>query len=467
MSHSRKRPQKAEGPVKTDAQPRGPTRRTRLGRSLDRTVAILGEIESGQTAERAVKRIFAQARDLGPHERRTIKETVYGILRTRRALLDRLARAAEGGRVRFEHLEPPMIQRLLVLAYLAEGGTPATELEAFDRYAYRRLPGVWTRLLGGKLKKVRRSPEETLGVETSLPDWAVSRLCRHLGFDQAKRIGEALCGRAPVTLRVNRLRASREEAQTRMATEHGVDAQTTPLSPDGLTLAPGTHLVEWPMFKEGWIELQDEASQLAALATGAKPGEEVLDGCGGAGGKALTIAAMTGDQARIVSLDVDGKKGSRLRSRMKRAGVQHFRVLTGDLLALPPHARGAFDCVLLDAPCSGSGVWRRHPEGRWRMGDDDIDRFSEAQSRLLTGAATALKPGGRLIYVTCSVFWEENEQVIERFLEQSPLKPLPLRFAWDPKICETLDATYQARIGPQGESGPDGFYVATMTAPPA
>ena len=293
-------------------------------------------------------------------------------------------------------------------------------------------------------------PEAERGVA---PAWLVERLALTVPAAEMP----ALLERAPLDLRVNRLKAKRDSALARFA-----DAEATPFAPDGLRLAEGIQIEQTSAWSEGLIEIQDEGSQLAALATGAQTGMTVIDLCAGAGGKSLALGAMMGNAGRIIACDVDRARLSRLAPRAERAGVGivENRLLNPDReMEALGDLRGRADIVLVDAPCSGTGTWRRNPEARWRLTPERLTRLTGLQARLLDLAAGLVRPGGALIYVVCSLLAEEGLTQIDRFLTK--YKDWS---AHDPDLPVGQDAGHGILLTP-AQSGTDGFFVARLAAP--
>lgn len=453
-----------------DAQPRTGPRR--LGRVLDRILDAYARVDTGTPADKALHQVFSRARDLGSSERAEVGDVLFGVIRERRRLEDHLRRAAKAERRDFETLDKPIQHRMLVLAWLAEQGSSLADLEATDRFAARRLPKVFERIVKGRLPPAKkRSAIEALAIELSLPTWLAQRLVDAFGEARTRELGQALSVRAPVTLRVDTERLSRDEALARIRAEHEPDAEPTRLSPLGVNLPRAVDLKSWPLFKEGLVDLQDEGSQLIALA--ARPaspdGARMLDACAGAGGKTLALAALTGGRARLDAIEPDRHKLGELRRRAARVDAKVNTHPIG-LEALPDDLHERFDVVLVDAPCTGTGTLRRAPDLAGRLTEADLERDLNRQRVLLTSAFEALKPGGRLVYATCSILEEENEAVVQAALRNEPrLSPLPLAEVWGVELADKLAATHEARIGPglggppRPGQGPDGFYVATMT----
>ena len=508
--------------AKPDAHPHG-ARHARLGRIHDRILDAYGRVTAGAPADRSLQQVIKKARDLGSRERAEVGDVVYGLLRTQRRIDDRIERAARAEKRRLDTLDAPMMNRVRVLAYLAEQGVEPETLAATDPAGFKRLPGVIARIAQGRLPKSKKKGVEALAVDLCFQTWMTQRLVDAFGEERTRAIGAGLDGRGPVTLRLSAA-VERDEIAERIRNEQGVGVAATKLAPRGLVLPHPVDLPSWPLFKEGAIDLQDEGSQLVALACGVRAGESVLDACAGAGGKTLALA-NSAPTAKIVAMDPDAGKLEELKRRLAAGGSTRraneatesqgrpgsagpepaasdaltaggprrsasdadrreslenpkqavseanrtgrhdaVSVVKGDLTQLPSALHGAFDVVLVDAPCTASGTMRRHPDLRWRLKSADVDREASRQRRLLAGALLAVKPGGRLIYATCSVFAEENEAIAAYLVAQeSRLAPLPLATLWGARLSEQLAATHEARIGPgPSRDGPDGFYVAAF-----
>jgi 16S rRNA (cytosine967-C5)-methyltransferase len=266
-----------------------------------------------------------------------------------------------------------------------------------------------------------------------------------------------LLDRAPLDLRTNRLKGTRDEALAALP-----DAVPTRLSPLGLRLPEGFRAEETEAWSSGLVEVQDEGSQLLALACEAPPGGTVVDLCAGAGGKTLALAAEMGNGGRIVATDTDRGRLSRLRPRLERAGVT---IVEPRLLdpGKERHAlddlRGAADLVLVDAPCSGSGTWRRNPETRWRLTDERLERLVALQAHLLGIAAELVRPGGFLVYAVCSLLAEEGRGQADAFgLRRSAWVRVPVGIAGGRQAGS-------GRLLSPGQDGTDGFFVARWQAP--
>jgi 16S rRNA (cytosine967-C5)-methyltransferase len=316
------------------------------------------------------------------------------------------------------------------------------------------------------------APAHVLG---DYPEWLDPYFSRAFGDDRAAE-GAALARRAPLDLRVNTLRAERDEVQPRL--EH-LHAEPTLWSPIGLRIRlsaeaknPAIHAE--PAFLKGMVEVQDEASQLAALFAGAKPGEQVADLAAGAGGKTLALAAAMDNRGQLYATDISKRQLVPIHERIARAGVRNVQVRTPrgteDTLA---DLNGRVDLVLIDAPCTGTGAWRRNPDAKWRVRPGALEERLAQQVELLDRAAALVKPGGRIAYVTCSVLGEENGAQVRDFLSRHPeFMVTPPREVAAAVLSEKAESFCAAALtAPEGvlmtprRTDTDGFYVALLQAP--
>ena len=371
---------------------------------LDEVVAAARD--AGAAADTIVQRYFKARRYAGSKDRRAVRELVYAAIRRAGDL--------------------PVTGRAAMVALTDERPEIA---ELFD---------------GSPRGPEPISPEEPRASAGVAPAWLGGRL-DGLGLD----------GRAPLDLRVNRLKAKREDIRIE-------GAEPTPHAPDGLRLPEGVQVEQLAEWADGLIEVQDEGSQLVTLACGARPGMTVIDFCAGAGGKTLGLAAAMENRGRLIASDADRSRLSRLSPRAERAGVSiaETQLLDGgregEALA---DLRDQADLVVVDAPCSGTGTWRRNPEARWRLTQARLDRVVALQSRLLDVAAGLVKPGGTLVHIVCSLLDEEGAGQAASFLARHPgwvARPveLPTGEAHGPGI----------RLTPAAD-GTDGFFVATLVRP--
>jgi 16S rRNA (cytosine967-C5)-methyltransferase len=304
------------------------------------------------------------------------------------------------------------------------------------------------------------------------PEWLDPYLARVFGDDRVAE-ATAMASRAPLDLRVNTLKAAREKLLPRLA---HLGAKPTPWSPLGLRIElgadarnPGIHAEE--DFIKGAIEVQDEGSQLAALLSAAKPGEQVIDLCAGAGGKTLAIAAMMQGKGRLIATDRDKRQLAPIHERLSRAGVHNADIRTPKGEADPlADIKASADLVLIDAPCTGTGTWRRNPDAKWRMRPGALEVRLKDQTEVLDRAAPLVKPGGRIAYITCSVLPEENRDQVRAFITRHPgFAVVPpgqtASVLWD----RAEDFAKAALESPEGwlmtprRTGTDGFFVSVLT----
>jgi len=439
------------------------------GARVQAAIEILDAIAAGgvgrgrSPADSVVNGYVRARRYIGSKDRAAIAGLVYAVLRHRAQLDWWLAFARSGAaRGRFA-----IDSRRRVIAALAiVEGWPAPEFEeSFDgsKFRPRQLDEGERHLAGALTGRSLEHPEQPDGVRYNAPEWVLPSLRARFGADFAREMA-VLSQPAAVDLRVNALKTDRDAARKLLAAA-GVTTKPTELSPWGLRVEGRPNLPALAAFKDGLIEIQDEGSQLAALLVGAKPGMRVCDFCAGAGGKSLAMAAAMENKGHIVACDVSGPRLEGATKRLRRAGVHNVerRHLENERDTWIKRQLGAFDRVLIDAPCSGTGTWRRNPDARWTLTPEDIGELRALQARILGSAARLVKPGGRLVYVTCSLLPEENEGQIEAFVAAAPeFRPLAISSVWK----ETLGTTAPAgdpwlRLSP-ARQGTDGFFVAVL-----
>lgn len=448
-----------------DPQPKHTTG-PRLGRIHDRVLHVLAEVDSGAAADRALANAFRRARDLGARERHQIKEEVYGLLRRRRLAQDALYRSLKVLKKDPKLFDAPIGLRLEILAHLILEGSSIADIKTRDDYASRRVPQLFDRIL----KETQKPKDETIpssieraAISVSLPTWIYQNLVNGLGKNQADTIAKALLERAPFTLRVDEHRISRNEVLSELHAL-GLEAHPTTVAPHGIVVGSRTDLSQIETFQDAKVEVQDEGSQLIAHAAQPQPGERILDACAGAGGKTLALWAAMHAKGQLVAVEPDKKKYDVLRRRLK-SHAPSIELHHTSLDSLPTSMHGTYDRILVDAPCTGTGTLRRHPDLKWRLKPEDLKAETARQIHLLGAAMPLLKPQGVLIYATCSVLREENEAIAEDIVHAAPeLNPLPLERLWGTELSRTLGAeSSMVRIGPgPGPSGPDGFFIAAF-----
>jgi 16S rRNA (cytosine967-C5)-methyltransferase len=391
-------------------------------------------------------------------DRAAISEHIYDVLRHRASLdwwLGRMAPALNcHGRT-----------RLLVALVLIRNWNPEAIKDACDGDRFRPpyLSAEEARLVemlvGARLEH-RDMPADVAG---NYPAWLGPHLEAALGAD-LPREARALNDTAPLDLRVNPLKSNRDKARAALARE-GIDAAPTPLSPLGLRVRERIPLSTLAIFKSGGIEVQDEGSQIASLLVEARPGMRVVDFCAGAGGKTLALAASMENRGHLVACDVSASRLERATQRLRRAGasiVQRQALASHRDKWVKRHASG-FDRVLIDAPCTGTGTWRRNPDAKWRLRPEDLTELTALQADILDSAQRLVKPGGRLIYVTCSLLREEDEMQVAAFLTMHPdFALLSISEVWRDAVgtdCPTSEP--MLRLTP-ARNGTDGFFVAAI-----
>lgn len=319
-------------------------------------------------------------------------------------------------------------------------------------------------------------PEAPLYVRADIPDWLEDSFARGFG-ETAEAEGLAMAGRAPVDLRINTLKAEREKA-TREVTSKIKNAQPHPWVVNALRIpetdprakSPGAENI--PAYGKGWVEVQDIGSQLAALAAGETQGKQVFDYCAGAGGKTLALAALAGNTGQVYAWDYDGRRLRAIWPRLKRAGARNVQVRDGKETETLGDLKEAMDVVFVDAPCTGAGTWRRRPDAKWRLKPTALERRMSEQDEVLSQASTYVKPGGRMVYVTCSILPEENEDRVAAFLDRgAPFEPVSASAAMAQSACllEGAEAELKALEGRFGaiqlspnRTNTDGFYVCVL-----
>ncbi len=282
-------------------------------------------------------------------------------------------------------------------------------------------PGALTATEEASLHPAPSNETQPLNVAGNIPDFAVPLFERV--FDDPLPELEAFCSRAPVDVRVNGLKSDPDRALKALSIQGVVVAPYTAMGlrfPAPAAEQRAASITATPAFQKGWVEVQDEGSQIAALAAGALDGGQVLDYCAGGGGKSLALAAQMANRGQIYAYDQDPHRLAPIFDRLKRAGVRNVQVLSPAEGADLSKLEGKMDLVFVDAPCSGSGTWRRHPDTKWRLTEAQLERRMAEQDEVLAAASAYVKPGGTLLYVTCSLFAEENEDRAAAFLASHP-----------------------------------------------
>ena len=407
------------------------------------TVTLLSElIASAYPADSVVSRYFRQHSKLGHAERGFVAEAVYAVLRRKRSLMARC-------------LDEPSSRRLLAAWLGCVQGMNRRELEG----VLSESEGKW--LANAKAVRLDELPAP---VRLDLPDWLYDALSAQFGADEVEPLAMSLNQPAPLDLRINPLKTTREEVLARFQSD-GIAAEACRYSPLGIRLTAKPSLARYPLFLDGCVEVQDEGSQLLGFLVQPRRGEMVADFCAGAGGKTLLLGALMRSQGRLYAFDVAEKRLAKLKPRLARSGLSNVhpaRIESEHDLKIKRLA-GKLDRVLVDAPCSGLGTLRRNPDLKWRQTPESVAELVVKQASILAAASALVRPGGRLVYATCSLLDEENEAVVSAFMAAHP----------EFKSCSATDILSKQGIDLAADEagrlrllphrhGTDGFFAAVM-----
>jgi len=418
-------------------------------------IEILAEAEEiSRPVDRVISFYFRNNRYIGSKDKKAIAEQVYSTLR-QQGLIDWALQQVE--------LQPTA--RLRVAGQMLLKGQDLSQTFHGERFAPRPLNGT-EKAVEGILEKMEHAPTYA---KLNYPAWAGKLLLK--AFDERLHEAmEALNEQAPTDIRMNLLKGKKDRVAMILA-DDGLEGEVTPLSANGVRLSNPGNLFGMQAFRDGLFEVQDAGSQIIAALCLAQPGMKVTDYCAGAGGKTLALAAAMDNKGMLIAGDIIEPKIGELKKRLRRAGVDNVQTQVW-----PIETRNTWlkrrkqtqDIVLLDVPCSGSGVWRRNPDAKWVLTQERLDELCEIQQSILQQASALVAKGGRLVYATCSVFEEENEAQIERFLsENKGFKIIPVAEVW----AEALKAeTVHGRCpvsGPMMRLAPhttktDGFFLTVL-----
>ncbi len=305
-------------------------------------------------------------------------------------------------------------------------------------------------------------PELSPAEAAELPDWLWTKIDRTFAAEERDALARSWLSPAPLDLRVNALKITRDEARAALA-EADIASEPTPYSPWGLRAEGKPAIRHHPLFLSGAIEVQDEGSQLLGLIVAPKRSEMVVDFCAGAGGKTLLLGAIMRSQGRLYAFDVSAGRLARLKPRLARSGLSNVQpfLLNDERDTKVKRLAGKIDRVLVDAPCSGFGTLRRNPDLKWRQTPEAIDELAAKQTRILKSAASLVKPGGRLVYATCSVLGDENEAIVDGFLASHPQFTQGDASSELKRANVALDTGAMLRLYPHVH-GCDGFFAAIL-----
>jgi 16S rRNA (cytosine967-C5)-methyltransferase len=448
---------------------------------------LLGEVErSSDFADRIIDRAFSSAPDLRPLDRAFITEMVLGTLRWQGRLDSLIHRQL---RSREKKVDPRVLLLLRLGAYQILFMDRVPESAAVDEsvrlakavFKNEKISGFVNALLRSIARQkdqedflsLRDLPAEKIPQALSHPPWMVERWVKEFGLEMARKICWADNQRPPFTIRTNTLKIDRDSLRERLNAS-GIPSLLTSFSPEGLILRESPLLTQEPLFQEGFYFVQDEASQVVPHLLGPMPGERVLDACAAPGGKSTHLAQLMQNQGEVIALDQKGSKVKLIQENCTRLGITIVRAILADAakpLSFPPGP--AFDRVLLDAPCTGLGVLHRNPEAKWRRKPEDIHRLQKLQALLLDNVSSWLKPGGILVYSTCTMTREENDSAVESFLESHPgFKLEDLRDVVPPTFQPLIDGkgflrTFPGMITRDEAYRMDGFFAARIRRNPS
>ncbi|HEY1328671.1 MAG TPA: RsmB/NOP family class I SAM-dependent RNA methyltransferase [Casimicrobiaceae bacterium] len=404
-----------------------------LAAAIERIAPLAGP------ADAALSAFFRAQREMGARDRAFVAEGVFAWLRRKRSL-EALAQTQD-------------VRRLALAVTVREGLASVRELSAWMREA----DAQWL----ASFKARVREPLPP-AVAADVPDWLWARLGEIHGDERRAALTRAWQSPAPFDLRVNPLKAKRDDALAALRGD-GLDASPTPYAPLGIRVRGRPSLAQHPWLADGRLEVQDEGSQIVAQLVAPRRSDMVVDFCAGAGGKTLLLGALMRSQGRLYAFDVVERRLARLAPRLARSGLSnvHPQRLASERDPKVRRLRGKIDRVLVDAPCTGFGTLRRNPDLKWRQAPQDVAELAQKQARILEAAATLVKPGGRLVYATCSVLPEENDAIVDAFLashgdfaEADTARELA-------HLGIPLDTGARLRLLPDAH-GCDGFFAAML-----
>lgn len=410
---------------------------------LTRALSVILKLDG--PADVLMKLFFKSSPHLGVRDRGLIAEGIYYALRHYASL-----------RWAMRPVHPDRAPRLAALVTLAR----QHGLEALPPNSIGREEGPLKNILAAKIE------DAPAHVRAELPQWLFDLI--EAQYDDTAVLYPAMLEGAPLDLRVNLLKANREEVLAEVE-KNGVQAFATPYSPDGIRLPTKPGLTQWPIYKDGLVDVQDEGSQLIARLVHPHRREMICDFCAGAGGKTLAMGALMRSTGRLYAFDVNEKRLNGMLPRMRRAGLSnvHPIAIRNEKDNRVKRLQGKFDRVLIDAPCSGTGTFRRNPDLKWRLSPAEMDRINDIQKNILEEASKLVKAGGRLVYATCSMIRRENQDVVEAFLAAHPEWHLVPALEVLAQQGITFDPEAAKRFGDYFQMLPhvhntDGFFAAVL-----
>lgn len=444
--------------------------------------SLLRQVESSRAfADSLLDRTFSQNPSLKPVDRAFIMELFLGTLRWR-GRLDAAIESAYGQPLK--KIDPRLLHLLRLATYQVLFLNRVPDSAAVNESVLLARAVFKNEKTAGFVNAVLRAIARNKNQETfprresdfvkhiarafSHPQWMVERWVREFGAEVAGKIAAANNRRPPLTVRVNTLKTSRESLGQQFGSR-GMGVFPTPFSPEGLVLEESLFIAEDDLFKKGMYFVQDEASQIVSHFLAPQPGERILDACAAPGGKSTHMAQLMGDRGEIIALDIGATKVSLIRENCRRMGISMVKAFRADAArALPFPPDSFFDRIMVDAPCTGLGTLHRNPEAKWRQKPEDVSRLRRLQSTILGNISSLLKPGGVLVYSTCTMTPEENDSVVEDFLEgrkdffledPRPVVPGSIHPLIDPK---GFFRTYPKMTTTEDGYRLDGFFAARM-----
>ena len=425
-------------------------------------------------ADQNFQRFAKSRRYIGSKDRHAIAARYYHVLR-HLAILDNICERAPNYEAVLPYPSPTTAAvrsaRMLMLAALISNHemhikevAGCFDGEKFHPPALNHNEHNWLKQLADRFDEEPVDISTEFWTKKNIAPWLLEKMQGNFG-DDTLNILASLQQEAPVDIRINTLKTNREELQQKLK-DDGIETEITPHSLLGLRLTKRAPIFANQWFREGYFEMQDEGSQVAAELVKAKSGMRVIDFCAGAGGKTLAIAAQMKNKGRILAFDTSAKRLKDIPIRMRRAGVNNaaWHTIASESDSFLKRHKKTADRVLVDAPCSGTGTWRRNPDLKWRLRDADIAELTDLQQRIITSAARLVKQGGRLAYVTCSLLKEENENIITDFLEKHPdFKVVCAQKIWNKESTNNPahDQPMFLYLRPDTD-GTDGFFAAVL-----
>lgn len=411
-------------------------------------VVLSNLLDFNSPADAKLGEFFRNNRDLGTKDRAFVAESVYGVLRRLRFLSTVTAN---------DENDPDDARKLILAWLLRVQGMSIRELETVLTEQQKE----WAHTI-----KAKSTDNLPLAVQADVRDWLWEKLVAQYGEAEALTIARSMHEQATLDLRVNTIKGDRDEVMAKFIAENTsgeTNISPTPFSPVGIRMPSRLNISRHVLFTEGKIEVQDEGSQLLAHLVAPKRGMMVADFCAGAGGKTLAMGALMRNTGRLYAFDVSEKRLHNLGQRLKRSGLSNLnaQVISSENDQKLKRLNGKFDRVLVDAPCSGLGTLRRNPDLKWRQTPDDVRELTQKQTSILTRAAKLTKAGGRLVYATCSLLKDENEQIAEQFLSQhADFKLVPANEILKQQQIE-LDTGEYLKLLPHLHQT-DGFFAAVF-----